>query len=44
VIPKSVTPARITQNSEVFDFELSADDVKAIEALGARNFRTCNPR
>lgn len=35
VIPKSVTAARIVENLRVFDFELSADEVAAITALGA---------
>jgi 2,5-diketo-D-gluconate reductase A len=39
VIPKSVTPARIEQNIDVFDFELAEDDVEAITALN-RNERT----
>ncbi len=39
VIPKSVTPARIVQNIDVFDFELAPDDVAAIEALD-RGHRT----
>jgi diketogulonate reductase-like aldo/keto reductase len=32
-LPKSVTPARIKENADVFGFELSADDVKLIANL-----------
>ena len=39
VIPKSITPARIEQNFNVFDFELSFEDLKNIDALNL-NART----
>ncbi len=30
-LPKSVTPSRIVDNTKIFDFELSEDDLAALD-------------
>ncbi len=42
-IPKSATPDNIKSNIDIFDFELSADDMKKIHALARSDGRQVNP-
>ncbi len=41
-IPKSVTPKRISENFDVFDFELSHLEIKELSSLN-KNYRFVNP-
>ncbi|MDF2065248.1 aldo/keto reductase [Bacillus sp. Cr_A10] len=43
VIPKSVTPTRIEDNINVFDFELSFEDMKNIDSLNLNERRGADP-
>jgi len=42
-IPRSSNPARIAENLDVFDFELSDDEMRRIGALARPNGRIANP-
>lgn len=39
-VPKSVTKSRLEENRDIFDFELSQEDMDTLDGLDA-NGRTC---
>ena len=39
VIPKTVTPSRITENLKATEIKLDAEDMKRLQEVGSRNFR-----
>ena len=41
-IPKTATPSRMRENFAIFDFELSAAEMSAIDSLGVRQDRLCD--
>jgi 2,5-diketo-D-gluconate reductase A len=43
VFPKSVTPARIRENIDVFDIELAADDMATVDELNTGTRRGPDP-
>ena len=42
-IPKSVTPSRIKENFDIFDFELTKDDITAVDSLNVNQRTGADP-
>jgi diketogulonate reductase-like aldo/keto reductase len=41
-IPRTTNKGRLAENADIFDFELSPDEMAAISALSRRNLRICD--
>jgi diketogulonate reductase-like aldo/keto reductase len=44
VIPKTVTPSRITENLKATEIKLDAEDMKRLRELESKNFRLFKER
>jgi diketogulonate reductase-like aldo/keto reductase len=44
VIPKTVTPSRITENLKATEIKLDAEDMKRLRELESKNFRLIKER
>lgn len=42
-IPRTASPQHLKENLDIFDFELSADEMSELKALNAANMRVVNP-
>jgi diketogulonate reductase-like aldo/keto reductase len=42
-IPRTANPQHLKENLDIFDFELSADEMSELKALNAANMRVVNP-
>jgi len=43
VIPKSITPARLQENADIFDFQLSLDEINQLDQLNMNERTGSNP-
>ena len=44
MIPKTVTPSRITENLKATEIKLDAEDMKSLRELESKNFRLIKER
>lgn len=41
ILPKSTTPSRIKENGNIFDFELSSEEMTKLDGLSTAKLRKC---